>query len=179
MSCKLIIFPGLISQMCKTSFSRVYPVSDLELHPSLPQLGNLSVSIGGDAVKPDAAEYCRTVSSSELKYCSFRKGGLYLGLFLYSAVQSLMSICKVKEFSVLLFRQVENIGQSRPINNTRMYFWMSDTQNCKLVPDCVSVQAFSSQLPGYSTSVLALGTWRRSLHFEKHEFLFVLILWFG
>lgn len=48
MSWKLSVFPGLIAHMCVTSFSLLFPVSNLELQPSISQFGNLGV--GGKAL---------------------------------------------------------------------------------------------------------------------------------
>lgn len=48
MSWKLSLFPGLIALMRVTSFSLVFPVSNLELQPSLLQFGNLGVRIDGE-----------------------------------------------------------------------------------------------------------------------------------
>ena len=50
MSWNQSVFPGLIAQMRVTSLSLVFPVSNLELQPSVPQFGNLGVSIGGEAL---------------------------------------------------------------------------------------------------------------------------------
>lgn len=50
MSWKLSVLPGLIAQLCVTSFSLVFPVSNLELQCSAAQFGNLVVRIGGEAL---------------------------------------------------------------------------------------------------------------------------------
>ena len=50
MSWKLSVFPGLIAQMRIIAFSLAFPVSNLELQPSVPQFGNPGVRIGGEAL---------------------------------------------------------------------------------------------------------------------------------
>lgn len=86
-SWKLSLFPGLIAQMCVTFFSLVFPVSNLELQPSLLQFGDLGVRIDGEPLALNQVlNVVELFLLLNLRITVLdRKRGLYLGLFLPSA----------------------------------------------------------------------------------------------